>query len=287
MKHCVLMTVYKDSDLINRIISSLPEDWGVFVHIDEKSNIENIKNAVVIKKHKIYWGSFEHVEAFLDLMKIAFEDPRNFEYFHLITGQDYPCFSKTLLNKIETEHKIYMECFLIPQKSWTLWEGGYALYKYQTVSKWCDVRKGFGKICNIIAKIIQYKKKKYLPPYEIYGGSLYSTFPRYAIEYVLDSHLLQDLRMRLKWSLCGEETFFQTLLMNSPYSKDIISSNFRYMDWSDAHPPKILTLQDYTAVREGYLFLRKIKSPESNGLLEKIDAEILGVRKCRLETCKS
>ena len=44
MKHCVLMTVYKDYDLINKIISSLPKDWGIFVHIDKKSNIEDIKN---------------------------------------------------------------------------------------------------------------------------------------------------------------------------------------------------------------------------------------------------
>lgn len=59
MKHCVLMTVYKDYDLINKIISSLPEQWGIFVHIDKKSNIEDIKNVIAIKKHKIYWGSFE------------------------------------------------------------------------------------------------------------------------------------------------------------------------------------------------------------------------------------
>ncbi len=76
-KHCVLITAYKDSRLINRIISQLPEDFGKFVHIDKKSDISetDINADVVLKQHKIYWGgAFEHIEAFLDLLKIALED---------------------------------------------------------------------------------------------------------------------------------------------------------------------------------------------------------------------
>ena len=257
MKHCVLMTVYKDYDLINKIISSLPKEWGIFVHIDKKSNIEDIKNVITIKKHKIYWGSFEHVEAFLDLIKIAFEDSRNFDYFHLITGQDYPCFSTTLINKIEKENKIYMDCFSIPKDTWTNWEGGYSLFKYKTIAKWFDVRKGLGRILNKITKILQSKKHGYLPPYKIYGGSLYSSFPRYAVKEILSSNILSDLKKRLKWSLCGEESFFQTLLMNSTCNQEIVNSNFRYMDWSGAHPPKILTMRDYTFVQGGVLIYKK------------------------------
>lgn len=34
LRYCVLMTAYKDSKLINRIITQLPENWGVFVSLD-------------------------------------------------------------------------------------------------------------------------------------------------------------------------------------------------------------------------------------------------------------
>lgn len=62
-KHCVLITAYKDSRLINRIISQLPEDFGKFVHIDKKSDISetDINADVVLKQHKIYWGGLSSI----------------------------------------------------------------------------------------------------------------------------------------------------------------------------------------------------------------------------------
>lgn len=40
MRHCVLMTVYKDVNMVNEIISHIPDDWGCYVHIDKRSPIE-------------------------------------------------------------------------------------------------------------------------------------------------------------------------------------------------------------------------------------------------------
>ena len=97
-----------------------------------------------------------------------------------------------------------MDCFSIPKDTWTNWEGGYSLFKYKTIAKWFDVRKGLGRILNKITKILQSKKQGYLPPYKIYGGSLYSSFPRYAVKEILSANILSDLKKRLKWSLCGE-----------------------------------------------------------------------------------
>ena len=55
-----------------------------------------------MKRRNIYWGSFAHVEAFLDMMRMAAEDSRGFDYFHLITGQDYPaCDLKKADERIE------------------------------------------------------------------------------------------------------------------------------------------------------------------------------------------
>ena len=41
MKHCVLITAYKDAPQINRLISRIPEDWGIFIHLDKKSEIKD------------------------------------------------------------------------------------------------------------------------------------------------------------------------------------------------------------------------------------------------------
>ena len=41
MKHCVLITAYKDAPQINRLISRIPEDWGIFIHLYKKSEIKD------------------------------------------------------------------------------------------------------------------------------------------------------------------------------------------------------------------------------------------------------
>ena len=280
MKHCVLMTAYKDAKTIERIISSLPSDWGVFIHIDKKAKISlsipTVAKTNIIKSYNIYWGGFNHVEAFLDLMKLALKDDNKYEYFHLITGQDYPCFTKELIKTIEEENRINIECFTIPKQTWTTWEGGYSFFKYVTVSRYCDIRKGIGRILNKILTLFQKKKKNYLPDYPIYGGSLYGSLPRYAVEHIFNSDIYEDLKKKLKYSLCAEETFFQTIFMNSPYKSKISNTNYRYMDWKGPNPPKVLMLSDYPSISSRkYLFLRKIQLSYSDELLEKIDSEIL------------
>ena len=41
MKHCILMTVYKDVEQINRIIEFAPENFDFYVHIDKKSKVNS------------------------------------------------------------------------------------------------------------------------------------------------------------------------------------------------------------------------------------------------------
>lgn len=62
MKHAILMTVYKDVNLVNRLIKSYPESFDIYIHIDKKSYIKpsdiHRDNGKVqtIKKYKINWG---------------------------------------------------------------------------------------------------------------------------------------------------------------------------------------------------------------------------------------
>ena len=61
MKHAILMTIYKDAPLVNRIIASYPSDFLIFVHIDKKSTIKKHDivtrpNLYVEKLVKVNWG---------------------------------------------------------------------------------------------------------------------------------------------------------------------------------------------------------------------------------------
>ena len=59
MNHCLLITAYKDVDSINRIIEYTPKEWGVYIHLDQKSHISPSQisdRANVYKVLKVKWG---------------------------------------------------------------------------------------------------------------------------------------------------------------------------------------------------------------------------------------
>ncbi len=282
MRHCAIITAYKNTAFINRLIDKLPADWGVYMHIDRKSNINvsEINSRAIQSKNrrKIYWGSFEHVMAFLDMMEEALHSTEKYDFFHLITGQDYPCTDLSHADTLCDANHIYINYFTVPRADWETWEGGRSFFKYKLLVRHYDARNVILKRFNRLCKIMQAWKKEshYMPEYDVYGGTIYCSLPRFAVEYILKADLTQDLISRLKYSLSGEEVFLQTILLNSPYREQIINNNLRYIDWtSTPKPPKTLTSDDFAKIMgANALFCRKVDPIASKDLLALLDKEI-------------
>lgn len=214
MNHCVLISAYKDARLINRLISRIPETWGIYIHLDKLSDIKNediSDRAVCIPRRNVRWGSFAHVEAFLDMMRLALKDDRKFDYFHLITGQDYPIINLMHADRLIEQGKIYMLHQHIPAEWWkNCWDGGFHFYKYWTFARWIDIRRPiYNKILNRLSKIAQFWKPKglYMPPYPAHGGSSYMSLPREAVKLLVDSEISRDLQKRLKYKFVRRGNF--------------------------------------------------------------------------------
>ena len=68
-----------------------------------------------------------------------------------------------------------------------------------------------------------------------------------------------------KNSLCPDEIFFHTLIMNSPFAKNVENNNLRYIDWSvkNMGSPKQLNKNDIDlAIESNNIFARKIENLE-------------------------
>ena len=133
MRHCIIMTAYKDVEMINRFISLTPEDWGIYIHIDLKSKIDISDidpRANVFSLKRVYWGGWEHLYVFWRLLNEARKSGINYDYFHLISGQDfYACPPSSFDTILGAEKMSYMGLFQIPNRYWN-WEGGYKIFKY-------------------------------------------------------------------------------------------------------------------------------------------------------------
>ena len=93
MKHCLIMTVYKDLQMVNRLIASTPQEWGIYIHIDVKSSIaanDIDARANVWKLKKIYWAGWEHLYAICFLLKQACRE--RYDYYHIVSTYDTESF---------------------------------------------------------------------------------------------------------------------------------------------------------------------------------------------------
>lgn len=273
MKHCLIMTVYKNVSLINYFISTMPDNFDLYIHVDAKSDIDITEinpRAKIIKKYNIYWGSSKHLLAVLDLLQMAFESNK-YDYYHIITGQDFWASNPSQFDKILSHRNIYMDVFELSRENW--WHGGLDILRYKTLSNICDVRHVFPKVINKLYMYVQYifKLGKSLPSYALYGGSLYCSLPDYAVKEVLTSNISKDLIKRLCNTTCGEEIFFQTVLMNSPVYKKVMNNQLRYIDWKVQNGPKVLDESDFLKWKgKGYLFCRKINNVEVSRYISNI-----------------
>lgn len=274
------MSAYKDVEMINQIIDRTPVNWGIYIHIDKKSSISDkdiTPRANVYKVKSIYWGGKEHLEAILLLLNKALQHNQNYDYYHIITGQD---FYSTPIEEFDhilgNEQSIYIEHFTLPRKNW--WNGGYDILKYRTLASICDIRRPIPRKLNHILYVIQKKFKltRKLPKYPLYGGSIYCSLTQEAVVEVLYSPIAKDLQSRINNTTCSEEIYFQTILMNSNLKNKIRNTNLRYIDWNVKDAPKFLNLDDYQAIRNSHtLFCRKVDSKISQGLLNKLLEEDL------------
>lgn len=101
------------------------------------------------------------------------------------------------------------------------------------------------------------------------------SLPREAVEVLLDGNVAKDLRRRLRYSLDGEETFYQTAILNSHLRDRVVNNDLRFIQWPG---PAVLDESSYSAIRHsGALFVRKMESCKSGRLMDLLDADASSV----------
>ncbi len=289
----ILITAYKNIEHLEEIIHFFDKGFNIYIHIDKKSGIEQEKidslskhkNVIYIsQQYKINWGGLNHLLAILDLTQHAFADTHN-EYFHLITGHDFPIKSINTFSDFFNKNKLfsYMEYQKLPYAEWP--EGGMDRLSRYNLYDLIDGRTGKKEILlkrlSKIQKSLGIKRGFSQNFPDQYGGSTYWSLNRDTIEYCL-TYLKGNPRYlkRFKYTFCAEEIFFQTILMNSPLKDKIINNNLRFIVWENRNGnfPANLDTTDYNNIKNSEaLFARKFEYPTSVELLSLVKSKIADI----------
>jgi hypothetical protein len=212
-----------------------------FIHVDRKSRLDDFTDIngdnvyVSQERSPVYWGDFSQVKAILVLLRIALAEQRRFDYFVLLSGTDYPLQSVSYIESFfeRNEGKEFMNIVPIPCEAVGKPITRLTTYKPRPGHPTSKIAK-FGR--KLLVKIgtlpTERDYKSHLCNFVPHGGSTWWALSREACEYI-QSFVANEPRVVnfFKHTICPDESFFQTILGNSPY-KVKIQRNLTYTDWS-------------------------------------------------------
>ena len=281
MRQAILITAYKDLSQLQRLVNYFNEDFEIFIHLDchcqeDYTPFLQQTHINLYRRYPIEWGDYKHLLSIILLMREAYKHT-DLQYFHLITGSDYPTMPLEKFKAYCEVHRNdnYLEHFPLPHPDWGN-EGGLNRIQYWWLRPNSSRTKGAWltrKLINLQRRLGIRRAFKYFNG-NLYGGGTYWSLSRKAIGSVLDyidKH--PDYLSRFRHTSIAEEICLPTLLANS--GLPLINDHKRYIDWgSDGANPQILTEKDYDKiVTTGAFFARKMESGRSEQLIKLLDIQ--------------
>jgi hypothetical protein len=287
MKIGILILAHSDSEQLKKLVDILKEDFTVFIHLDKRCVIspdifKGEENVYVVKRHKVYWGSYNQILATIDLLKMAHE--QHCDYCLLISGKDLPIKPNgEIIEEIERNPQTnYMTYNLLPSDSWLLNGGLDRMQLYWENFKNPQSPSLFNRLCGLCRRIqkLLHLRRKLLPGISYYGGRNWVNLSGETVAYVLqylESHpaFLQSFR----YTRTTDEVWLQTVIMNSPYREKTVNNSKRYVDWRRGPEfPRILRLDNYEEIiQSDAFFARKFDRATDNKIIEIIQAYCLNL----------
>lgn len=272
MKLAYLIMVHKNLDQFKRLFMAIYVETNTYIiHVDKKSDIDfyteieafvgKFKNTHMMKRFNCRWGGYSMVQIELDAMKIALDIDLAWQYFINLSGQ---CFPLTSQNKI-------ME-FLS-----TAGESNFIdIFDPLNNGRWRD------PLYRVTDIHIEFRdrvfhtplKRKFMKDTHWYAGSQWFMVTREFCKYAVSGET-RKFRNFFRFAHIPDESFFQTVIMNSNFREKVINDNKRIIEWGNK-AVKIWTYDDYQyLLDEGAFFARKFDITKDNRIIDKLEAHLL------------
>jgi len=269
-------------DLVVRLVRRLATgDARFFVHVDRRAGGElpavirqRLPMARLVRRRKCVWGGFGIVRAILEGLDAVHADGDGYDFVAVLSGQDYPVQPVRAIHEYLGERRAqsFLNHFTVPTPRWV--RGGLERFT------------GWHWHGHMLGRHVAFPDphllggwtwhRRFPEGFKPYGGSMYWALSRDAFRYVQDFIARNPRFVRyFKHVNIPDESFFQTILMNSPLAPTIVDDDLHYTDWSAVKShPKTLGSGDLDAVLgSGKLFARKF---DDAGVLGEIDERVHG-----------
>jgi len=284
-KIAFLIAAHGDPAVLKRLVTALDyKMFDIYIHIDKKADISkfnfssyNLKYSRLIilnNRVKVYWGGISQVDAFLLMCRLA-ENEGDYCRYVTLSGIDYPLKSnREIYETLATPDKE----FIMGNKEEESWK--YTDYFFKSLGI-------FGKVLTRVLRLLHVKRKPLKidgKEVDIYFAPSWYALSGECIRYVLseiDSH--KEYMEFFRHTFGPDELLVPTIVFNSSTFKDrTLRSDFPAGTHYNEKPAlhyinyepvvQVFKAEDYNKLMSsGKLFTRKVRSGESDSLMDMID----------------
>lgn len=300
MKLAYLIMAHTDPKHLRRLLDALYVKGATdfYVHVDRKVDIapfkaelSNVIENVKMVEKRIYttWGGYSQVLAYQSLMRECIASGTEYGHVFLLSGLDYPLWSKAKILKYMEEHPT-IEFVRAKCITGTIM-GEFKCSRYHYFR---DMRTPFYQLrrCLIFAArhlmgLLPLRKKQYVMTNgkrnDIYFASEWFCMTGRCMSYVYDQLTNnKDWERYFKHAYCPDELVVATILFNSPFAEHAFKwkvddgdglegvTLLHYIEYTDAI--QIYDEKDYNKlIISGKMFARKLVTGKSDKLMDKLD----------------
>ena len=279
--HGVVITAYRDFEALFGLVTWLRgHACQVFIHLDKKSRFRAAQLTAlrdagchVERRFSVPWGGHNHLLAIVGLLDRAVQCP-DLKYVHVLSGQDYPVKTFSEIDQA-CDGSIYMSLTDIGSMN------SYTKEKYTTFNLFFfleTIPSLYGPLdaaSSRLQRLLGLAREPKTPLGDLYKGVVWASMPAEVCRHVLKVSRSEKWLAALRLAYVPEEFFFQTAIMNSPYSERVVKNNRRYTDWRfrNGSRPAVLDINDFEKiVSSKALFMRKVDSRISRNLIDQMRA---------------
>jgi len=266
-----LILVHRLPDQFKRLFEAIYDPSNFYlIHIDKKAHeeigeevgvfLQKYPNVHILKSKNVVWGGYSMVQAELDGMKYLLEMKMKWDYFINLSGQDYPLKSQEIIKDFLSKNngKSYIK-IADQEKSRPETMNRIENYFEESEDKMSEKTHARGFMKDVIP----------------YIGGQWMILTRSCCEFICNSTEVKKFEDYYLNTLIADESFFQTVLMNTSFDGILVDDDKRAIIWIPDGDiklrPKTFTETDLDFLQTGnHLFARKFDDHVDNQIIDSI-----------------
>ena len=272
-------------DVLEELLKDLDDERNdIFLHIDKKTKVfDEAKLKAAVKKGqiyfvpriKVYWGDFSQIKCVVKMLKYSISKGFH-DYYHLLVGVEYPIKSQEYIHHfIKANYGKEFIGFDIPDFQNYIDRIKYFHFasKYaRNENKFAIYFKTFADILLQLQKRLRVNRLKREESYYRKG------YANWSITHGLASYIIKEfpkIKKQYKWSICGDEIIFHTIVYNSRFYANVYDvrneykSAMRLTSWTRKGNQMIMDDLEML-LKSDKLFARKFDTEDAVELVQKI-----------------